>query len=317
MKKPSRLEVLEERSRFLRTIREFFFNLDFVEVQTPLLSTDTMVDAAIDPISLAVAGQPHELFLQTSPEFSMKRLLIEGMTRIFEITPAFRNAESGQRHNPEFTMLEWYRVGDSYEQGIELLLQLALKLFPGLPTANVTYAEIFLNKFGVDPHLAESGQLVDLATSHRVMLPDGTVDRDTILQILMSELIEPGLGQDSLCIVRDWPASQSALSKLRMTDQGYSVAERFELYVSGVELANGYHELTDADEQRQRMRANNQSRKIIGLRELPEESKLLERMTSDGLPDCCGVAAGIDRMLMVKLGLQYLSDVMAYDFANA
>lgn len=317
MNKSERSEILRERSQLLRSIRDFFYQKDFVEVQTPTISADTMVDSSIDPISVQLAGHDNSFFLQTSPEFAMKRLLMEGLPRIFEITSAFRNAESGSRHNPEFTLLEWYRVGDSYEQGIDLLVQLGLHLFPQFPVDSRTYQEIFESLLHVNPHTATFDELLDICKVNKLELPTSLETRDQLLEIIMSELVEPGLGNQSLCVVRDWPASQCALARLRDTDDGYSVAERFEAYINGIELANGYHELTDPVEQLQRMESNNYLRRQSGLAELPVNSRLLSAMAENPLPNCCGVAAGVDRILMVKLGLPTLSETMCFDIHQA
>lgn len=311
-----RIEILTKRSELLRQIRNFFYERDFIEVQTPTLSRDTMVDQAIDPIPVRLTGVDSSFYLQTSPEFAMKRLLAEDFERIFEITPAFRNAEMGQRHNPEFTMLEWYRVGDSYQAGMDLLSDFATCVLNSDTCLHVSYEELFQSHLAIHPHQVSADELFAVCRKHGLIPPAG-LDLDGLLQYLMAETIESNLAMEQPVIIYDWPAGQSALAQTRATAQGFAVSERFELYFRGVELANGYHELTDSTEQRRRLDTNNAIRKANGLSELPIESHLLKKMEEGSLPESCGVAVGLDRLLMLQLGLPNIADVLAFDIQNA
>ena len=312
---------LRIRSELLREIRGFFHERDFLEVQTPVLSRDTMVDQAIDPIPVSLEGVEEVMYLQTSPEFSMKRLLIEGIHPIYEITPVFRSAEKGIRHNPEFTMLEWYRLGDGYFEGIQLLQDLVERVLPGRPPCRrLAYREAFESEFGINPHLAGEAELRMLARKRGLDLPKCSGGADPVLQWLVAESLEPRLGLDSPVILFDWPSSQAALARLRNEADGqeeYQVAERYELYIDGLEIANGYHELCDPQEQRARLEANHRIRLENGRPPLPLESRLLDEMESVGLPACSGVALGIERLLMVLTRSDCLADGMAFDLEQA
>lgn len=238
----------------------------------------------------------------------MKRLVAAGATKIFQIGPVFRAAEQGSHHNIEFTMLEWYRVGDSYQQGIDLLDDFAKSILDLGPALRLTYREAFQSYADLDPFDEEK-------VAHAVGELRATgdhLDHDENLNWLLLELVEPKLKQIESVIICDWPASQAALSKTRM-EGGVSVAERFELYVRGMELANGYHELTDAKTLRDRNRENNKKREADGRRQLPENSRLMDAM-ADHFPSCCGVALGIDRLVMLALEVSNISEVMAFDF---
>jgi elongation factor P--(R)-beta-lysine ligase len=287
----------------LKRLRAFFDNRDILEVETPLLSRDVVVDRHLDPLSVTLFADPREpetgpkLWLQTSPEFAMKRLLTSGDKRlnsIFQITRAFRGGEIGPLHNPEFTMVEWYRVGHDYAAGMQLLADLAEEILNLGAPERLTYREAFQRYAGVDP-----------------LQPKHT---DLQLDLLLTQKVEPCLGQGRPTILYDYPASQSALARIREGDP--PVAERFELYVSGIELANGYHELLDPAVLRARNAAINQLRRSDGKPALPEESCLLAAM-EHGLPACCGCALGFDRLVMVATGARSIQDVMAFPIERA
>ncbi|QEG24629.1 elongation factor P--(R)-beta-lysine ligase [Mariniblastus fucicola] len=321
------LAVLRQRSLLLRKIRAFFEDRDFLHVETPLLSRDTVVDRYIDPVRVSesnvIAGGSQDpghgdanFFLQTSPEFAMKRLLASGATSIFQICKAFRKGESGRRHNPEFTMLEWYRVGDDLLKGIDLLAQFAKFVFDVNQVATITYRDAFVAVVGIDPFSASIEQFAAACEFNGVDTTSfvDDQDRDSWLNLIMSEIVEPKLGVKHPVIVFDWPTSQAALAKIRCDDHVY--AERFELYVNGVELANGYHELLDPVELLDRNEWVNQQRLADGIAALPLESQLLEAMRH-GLPACSGVALGIDRLLMVLLKKESIGDVIAFPIDRA
>lgn len=311
--------MFRARSGLLRELREFFYQRGFLEVQTPILSQNTMVDRTIEPIPVPLEGMAETFYLQSSPEFAMKRLLLQGIDPIFEITSAFRNAERGANHNPEFTLLEWYRIGDNYSQGRELLAELACACFPDKSLEQVTYRELFAQHVGLNPHTASVESLIESCRNFQIET-SSSFDKDFLLQMLMSEIIEPTLQGTKMFMVFDWPESQSALAKVRTIEEKnseFKVAERFELYIDSLEIANGYHELCDPREQRDRMIANNQYRESAGLPALPVQSFLLDEMQEQPLPDCCGVALGFDRLLMLKTQAKQIADVISFPIESA
>ncbi|MCE9524787.1 MAG: EF-P lysine aminoacylase GenX [Planctomycetales bacterium] len=299
-------EMLATRASLLRRLRTFFDSRGFLEVETPLLSHDVVVDRHLDPLSVTLSPDPREpevgpkLWLQTSPEFAMKRLLVTGkdqLRSIYQITRAFRGGEIGPLHNPEFTMVEWYRVNDDYAAGMQLLADLAEEML-GLGTPErLTYREAFIRFAKVDP-----------------FEPTSAADHDLQLDLQLTQKVEPHLGQSRPTILYDYPASQSALARVR--EGNPPVAERFELYVRGIELANGYHELLDPAILRERNRLNNALRTSDGKQPLPEESLLLAAM-DHGLPACSGCALGFDRLVMAATGAKTIQEVLAFPISRA
>jgi lysyl-tRNA synthetase class 2 len=241
----------------------------------------------------------------------MKRLLAAGATAIYQVARVFRAGEVGRLHNPEFTMVEWYRAGDDLAAGMQLLDELSQVLLGRGPAERLSYAEAFARHVGIDPHEAPATALRAAAAQHRLTIPEGLdpQDRDLWLNLLLAELVEPNLGRGRPTLLYDYPASQAALARVRPGPP--AVAERFELYIDGVELANGYHELLEAETLRARNRAANAARAAAGLPSLPEESRLLAAM-EHGLPPCVGVALGFDRLAMIALGAQSIAEVMAF-----
>jgi len=316
------LETLRLRAQLLRRVREFFDGRGFLEVETPLLSADTVIDRHLDPFAVTLDGPsapgaaPRQLWLQTSPEFGMKRLLAAGATAIYQLTRAFRQGERGPLHNCEFTLAEWYRVGDGLAEGMRLLGELAESLLGRGPAETVTYGEAFAWHVGVDPHTASAADLAARVRSLDIPSPAslGADDRDGWLDLLLSERVQPGLGHVRPVILYDYPASQAALARVRPGRP--PVAERFELYVSGIELANGYHELVDPAVLRQRNAANNALRRGDGKPPLPEQSRLLAAMEA-GLPEATGVALGFDRVVMLAAGASRIDEVIAFPFDRA
>jgi lysyl-tRNA synthetase class 2 len=314
-------ENLRLRADLLGQVRAFFAERGFLEVETPILSADTVVDRHLDPFSVAFERTPvgsgaPRLWLQTSPEFCMKRLLAGGGEAIYQVTRVFRQGEYGPLHNPEFTMVEWYRVGDGMAEGIGLLSDLCEALLARGPAERIRYQEAFQRQLALNPHTADTQALAEAAAKHGVEVPAslGEDDRDGWLDLLVAERVGPALGHQRPVIVYDYPASQAALARIRPGDS--PLAERFELFVSGIELANGYHELLDADELRRRSAANNALREADGKCTLPEENRLLEAMEA-GLPACTGVALGFDRVVMLAAGAKSLDEVMAFPFDRA
>jgi lysyl-tRNA synthetase class 2 len=321
------LAALQKRAEILRKLRAFFEQRGFLEVETPLLSHDVVVDRHLDPLAATLFDDAREplvgpkLWLQTSPEFAMKRLLASGATSIYQICKAFRGGgENGARHNPEFTMVEWYRVGDDYSTGRSLLSELANEVLDRGPAEQLTYRAAFARHTGIDPHRATLVQLLSAATERQVLSPADASrfladeDRDAALDLLLTQTVEPNLGIVRPTILYDYPASQAALARIRQ--EGVPVAERFELYLDGVELANGYHELLDPTVLRQRNRKNNELRVADGKPALPEGSRLLGAM-DHGLPPCSGVALGLDRLVMVALGAKSIVEVLAFPIERA
>jgi lysyl-tRNA synthetase class 2 len=327
------LEMLRRRALLLRAVREFFDERGYFEVETPLLSQDVCVDAWLDPFIVPLsptasgASRPETWYLQTSPEFGMKRLLAAGARAIYQITRSFRRGERGARHNPEFTILEWYRAGDTPDDQMQLVEELVRRVaeaaaLPGggprseSPFRRLAYDDAFAQFAGTRVlHLAPR-ELEELARARRVPVPeslDGT-DRDAWLNLLLAELVEPKLAGEGAVFLYDYPHTQAALSNVR--PGAPPVAERFELYLDGIEICNGYHELTDADELAARMRRQGEMRRAAGLSELPVESRLLRAMRA-GLPACTGVALGFDRLALWALGQERLADVMAFPFDRA
>lgn len=313
--------VLRLRAELLARTRTFFAERDFLEVETPLLSADVVVDRHLDPISVTVpqdARHPEvgrQLWLQTSPEFAMKRLLAAGGEAIYQITRAFRAGEAGARHNPEFTIVEWYRRGDSMNEGMQLLSDLAEWLLMRGPAQRISYREAFQRYAGVDP-LTSTIEALAATAAKRGLTPGASfasAERDEWLNLLLAELVEPHLGHEAPAILYHYPASQAALAR---TSGEPSVAERFELYVEGTELANGYHELLDAQVLRQRIAAASQVREADGKPPLPAESRLLAAM-EHGLPACSGVALGFDRVVMLAAGAQDIAEVLAFPIDRA
>lgn len=314
-------DTLRRRAQLLARLRRFFDDHGFLEVETPLLSADTVIDRHLDPLSVVLFDDPRdrqtgpEFWLQTSPEFAMKRLLAAGATAIYQVTRAFRGGEVGLRHNPEFTMVEWYRAGDDYRAGMQLLATLADHLLERGQPELLTYQEAFLHFAGFDPWQPTDDQLARLVRARDPAAPAyPEADRDSWLNYALATFVEPHLGAERPVILHDYPASQAALAQVRPGQP--PVAERFELYVAGVELANGYHELLDPQRLRERNRRANSERAAEGKRELPAESRMLAAM-EHGLPPCSGVALGFDRLCMIACGARSIAEVMAFPFPCA
>ena len=304
----------------LEAIRDFFRNREILEVETPICSRCATTDPAIESLRSdftgpqAVGGLP--LYLHTSPEFAMKRLLAAGSGPIYQICKVFRNGEAGSRHNPEFTLLEWYRPGFDHQALMDEVEQLVRQLMPGRPVARrFSYRALFEHYLQIDPHQADVDRLQACAAQQglldaaRLELPD----RDAWLDLLLSHCIEPKLGE-GLCFVYDYPASQAALARIR--PGAPPLAERFELYIDGIEVANGFHELTDARQQEARFQQECEVRRQRGLPEVPMERRLLQAL-EHGLPACAGVALGLDRLLMQLSAASHIDQVLAFPLSRA
>jgi elongation factor P--(R)-beta-lysine ligase len=308
-------ETLRARARLLTSIRDFFHSRDVLEVETPLLCSSAVTDPAIE--SLRVSGGvslPMPRYLQTSPEYAMKRLLAADVGAIFQIARAFRDGEAGARHNPEFSLLEWYRPGFDHHQLMTEVAQLLCHCLGDQPVQRFTYREIFEQYLNIDPFTASLSSLESLAREE-VDVAFSSSDRDLWLDLLMSHLIEPRLAELGMCFIHDYPASQAALSRI-VRVEGVEVGQRFELYVNGMELANGYCELTDPMEQRARFEADNRQRRAQNQSEHAIDELLLEAM-QHGLPSCSGVALGVDRLLMLVTGMPDIQKVLAFDWSRS
>ena len=303
---------LRARAKVLAQIRHFFAERNVLEVETPVLSQCAVSDPFIDSLEVSFGFQPgvedERLYLQTSPEYAMKRLLAAGIGDIYSMAKVFRNGESGRRHNPEFTMLEWYRQGFDDRQLMAEVDALLRSVIPNLEVSYLSYAQLFESELGLDPHTASLEQLQRVCREH-VDAPFEDDDRDTWLNLLMSHVLEPRL--QGAVFIHSYPASMAALAQLREDEQGRPVAARFELFVNGIELANGYHELTDAAEQERRLQADQQQRAALGLPQRPLEQRLVQALEA-GLPDCAGVALGVDRLVMLALGADGLDQVVSF-----
>lgn len=314
------LEMLRMRAQVLAAIRTFFHRQGVMEVETPVCSRSATTDPAIESLVTrytgpgAPAGLP--LYLHTSPEFPMKRLLAAGSGAIYQICKVFRDGESGRLHNPEFTLLEWYRPGFDHHRLMDEVEQLVQALMSEpLAVRRISYQALFQQQLQLDPHQASAGQLRDCALNQGVSGVDrlDLPHRDAWLDLLMTHCVEPAMGP-GLCFVYDYPASQAALSRVRPGNP--PVAERFELYINGIEVANGFHELTDAAEQQRRFEQDLQTRSAAGQADVPMDRQLIEAL-SLGLPDCAGVALGIDRLIMQLAGAEQISQVLAFPLERA
>ncbi|OAZ92628.1 EF-P lysine aminoacylase EpmA [Halomonas sp. G11] len=315
------IETLRERARLLASVRRFFAARDVLEVETPVLGQGGSTDVHL--VSLATMARTdrghRRLWLQTSPEFHMKRLLAAGSGPIFQLARSFRDGEVGARHNLEFTMLEWYRPGFTLADLIDETTALVANILPCFhgPVVHYRYRQLFHTYLAVDPFTTSLEALRRLATE-RGQMPTGSManeGRDTCLDLLMGLAIEPQLGRNELSVVLDYPASQAALARRHQDADGEWVASRFELYLNGIELANGYDELTDAAEQRARFMEDNAERRRLGLPEVDIDERLLAAL-EHGMPDGAGVALGIDRLVQLALGKARLEDVLAFSTPN-
>ena len=323
--KPSAsMMALRERANLLRSVRQYLDGSGAMEVETPMLSSFATVDVYInsfttefDPIG---SGRQETYYLHTSPEFPMKRLLAAGSGDIYSLGRVFRNGEMGGRHNPEFTMLEWYRVGMNQQRMMDDVCSLLSSICNFSESRRCSYGELFEEYFELNPHTAADSDL-DRLVQDKVDDKLTGLGRNDSLDLLFSKHIEPHLGAMNSgrlegVFVYDYPASMSALARLHSNEHGDEVAARFELFVNGVELANGYHELLDAEEQESRFKTERQKRQDRGFDAYPYDRRMVKAL-EHGMPDCAGVAMGIDRLLMLIMNTDNISDVIAFDFTRA
>lgn len=298
------LAQLRQRSALLQQVRTFFAQRQVLEVDTPLLSAYGVTDPYLHNICTQQGEQ-----LQTSPEYAMKRLLAAGYGAIYQICKAFRQGDQGRWHHPEFTLLEWYRPGWAMSQLIDEVLMLCTDLLGERPCVRWHYRQAWLQSIQIDPWHSATADL--LALAQHCAGAKLSLSRDEALDIIMSHRIQPQLPRDTYVIIDQFPASQAALAQLEQDDAGVTVARRFELYYNGIELANGYQELTDLSEHQQRFAQDNRMRQAFGLAQQAVDPRLLAAVQS-GLPDCAGVALGLDRLLMLAMGCTQIAQVLSF-----
>ncbi|RDE88011.1 elongation factor P--(R)-beta-lysine ligase [Aggregatibacter kilianii] len=305
------------RAKLLAEIRRFFTDRGLLEVETPVLSEFGVTDVHLATFSTEFISpfgeQSKTLWLSTSPEYHMKRLLAAGSGPIFQIGKVFRNEEAGNRHNPEFTMLEWYRPHFDMYRLINEVDDLLQQILECPPAESMSYQFAFQQYVGLDPLSADLSELAEKAKKHQLIGAENE-NRDTLLQFLFSTVVEPQIGQEAPVVVYHFPASQAALAQISSED--LRVAERFEFYYKGLEMANGFHELSDAREQLRRFQQDNLQREKMGLPVRAIDTRLLAALQA-GIPNCSGVALGVDRLLMIAMGTESIKDVISFAIDNA
>lgn len=310
--------VLKQRALVLQQIRKFFHDRKVMEVETPVLShaatSDTQLASFVSEFIPCGGGQPTPLYLPTSPEYPMKRLLAAGSGDIFQICKAFRNGEVGRMHNPEFTILEWYRLDYDHLKLAAEVLEFLQLFIPLERIHQLSYQQLFQNYLAIDPLTASEQQLKSIADARDLKINSANFTKDTWLQVLMSECIEPQFADYECHVIYDFPASQAALARVSQSDP--RVAHRFEVYVGAHELANGFYELADHKEQRRRFENDLEQRRQLGLPVVPIDENLLAAL-EQGLPLCAGVALGIDRLLMLHTRQTSIDQVIAFPYAIA
>ncbi len=298
--------MLNERALLLSEIRSFFLAKEVLEVETPILGRAGVCDPHLKNLTTQINDKQY--YLQTSPEFAMKRLLCSGSGSIYQISKAFRDDEQGRLHNPEFTMVEWYRTGFDYFQLMDEVEELVSKLIGVKDFQRITYQDVFQKTVGIDPTFATHDQLENIAGNIT-----GQTTKNDLLDLIMGTKVLPAL--DGALFIYDYPPDQAAMAKIR-GDVGCNIAERFELIVNGIELANGYTELTDPEEQKERFNNENKQRELMGMETMQVDQHLLKAM-SEGMSECSGVALGFDRLLMLIMNKNSLSEVMPFPIGIA
>lgn len=311
----SRIEILKDRSQMLAASREYFSKKNILEVDCPALSIGAPIDRHIDVMAVTLPSG-EKRFLHTSPEYRMKRLLSEGFPSMYQISHVYRESEHGHLHNPEFSMVEWYEIGITFDELIESTLQYVHIFLGTIPCRTFTYRQLWKEYFSIDYVHATCEDLVALCVKHDLTHPEmNSWDKDTLLQFAMSFLIEPHIGKNELFVIKDYPGSQAALAKSELR-QDEKIAKRFEVYYQGIELANGYHELTDGLEQEKRLQEENKARTKLGKNPLPIDNFFLEAIQK-GIGDCCGVAVGFDRLMLLRHKKDAIYKVIPFAWENA
>lgn len=310
------VNALKGRAQQLVFVRDFFARRGVLEVETPVLGRCGVTDPNLNGIAAVVnAGGRQGGWLQTSPEYHMKRLLAAGTGDIYQVMKVFRDGESGRRHNPEFSMLEWYRCGFDDNTLMTEVADLVCSWLECPRPQALSYRNALKRWSDIDPFACTDAQLNARCGQWLEPAQLADMSRDDRLDLLMSFAVEPNLGVDQPVFIHQYPASQASLARISSVD-GFAVAHRFELYIGGLELCNGYWELADAGEQRQRFDADNRLRQVRGQVAMAQDNAFLAALDS-GLPDCAGVALGLDRLLMLKLGASSIDEVLTFPFDRA
>ncbi len=310
------IDHLRERAKIIADVRLFFAKRKVLEVETPLVGAYSVTDPHMDAIKTeSPFGVPASYYLQTSPEYAMKRMIAAGFGSIFQICKSFRRGEKGSRHNPEFTMLEWYRPGFDHFDLMDEVSELMCMVLSCQPVRQMTYRQLFEQYLNIDPHSENSTSLERIARE-QIDIQMQSENKDDWLNVLMTEIIEPQIGIEAPLFIYNYPASQCALAKVVLDGEGVPVAERFELYFRGVELANGYHELTDSNEQRRRFKKDQDLRQRLNRVDIAIDKNFMAAIDS-GLPACAGVAMGMDRLIMTALELDTIDDVLSFPIDRA
>lgn len=290
--------------------RAFFAERGVLEVDCPFLARTAPVDPYID-IFEVLLGEGETGYLHSSPEYGMKRLLVRGIGPIYQLSHVYRKGERGKRHQPEFTMVEWYRPDSSFGTFVEEIVAYLSLFFGALPYEMTTYKQAFMRYAEIDPFRASRDLLEERLRHFRV--ETDVSEREALEGLLWGCAVEPRLGREGLMIVTDYPEEQAALAKTYVNEEGDKVAERFEVYLNGTELGNGYHELTDPAEQERRLRVANEKRRLIGKGVLPIDTLFLEALR-EGMPDAYGIAVGFDRLMMLRRGVDEIASVIPIAF---
>lgn len=299
--------ALQQRAKILSNIRAFFASKNVLEVDVPVIGASSVTDPHLDSLALSINAK--EYYLQTSPEFFMKRLLAAGYGDMYYLGKAFRQDESGRHHNPEFTMLEWYRLGFDDQQLMDDVIALVTLFKPSLIVEKITYGDIFMRCTGLNPYVASVAELRKCAKTHIDFQWDDD-NKSTWLDLIFSHVVEPRMSS-GLTVVYDYPREQAALAKTALNEAGNNVAKRFECFLQGIELANGYWELTDPIEQAKRFDSDNAMRKTMHKKEICADAKLLAAL-QQGMPECAGVALGVDRLVMALTDAEHLAAVQSF-----
>jgi len=309
--------MLRLRSETLAKIRAFFAEHEVMEVDTPLLASAPVTDLHLHALSCHYRGpgadQGRKLYLQTSPEFAMKRLLAAGSGPIYQICPAVRDGEAGRRHNPEFTILEWYRPGWDHHRLMDEVDKLLAAILGCGSAERLSYASTFKRYAGFEV-FDETDAALRLRVQELGVCDVEGLLRDDLFDLVLTHVIEPRLGHCQPTFIHDYPASQASLARVR--DEDPPLAERFEVFAEGIELANGYHELVEPMEQKRRFEADIKMRERQGLPTVPIDERLLAAL-EHGLPDCSGVALGVDRLIMLAAGTRNIADVLTFPIDRA
>lgn len=306
---PEKINILKDRAEMLAEARKFFCSRTILEVDCPTMNKSGSVDVHIDLIR-AYGTSSQTYYLHGSPEYSMKKLLAEGMGDIYQLAHVFRDSEHSMKHNPEFTMAEWYRVNFPFTAMIDETVAFIQQFIGATPCTKITYRKAFKQYAGIDYLKSGEKDLLNFLEK-RGIDPYQNIEeegKDALLNLILGIVIEPQLGQDEICVIQYFPATQAALAQTRWRGEE-EVSERFEIFYKGMELANGYHELGNPEEQLERLIITNATRERLGKDTMPIDKSFIKALEK-GLPDCCGVAVGFDRLMMLRHNKEDIADVV-------